>query len=680
MTRDEVELNQRPPGDPTELRSVSPATPDKTKSPLSTASSTDDFFSPSPSDNIFSPAPSTATDITDDYGWETPVKGQPISPTINNDLLVSHEGEDRNELNGNKGRTGRSRPFDAHSPTNIRRRAKSASSFKLRPRASSVESDDARIASLSKLKDVSNSSVDGNAWVFDREALEGLIALTRPKTPKRQRQTKLECCVPEQARKIDITFSTSQTWILRARSASDIGAAAKKHPSDPVISCTPNQGAEQTRPSNQTILEITISPPKDTRINSSQNLNDESKPYGGSVSLGDGTIQTVLSHLSSQTSCAIAKGQVPIQASLSKIIPIEIREHLREDSWHCPATTTKGLRCKKHHKANLAHTTHLLDNLAMIKPSQAFKYLDDLISATLCSATHQRVARKELEKWATDIEKLCEINKDINYTVFSNNRLLALADWLNILSDGKGFSQKVSSSTPPSKIKETNPSNDSPQVLRLIQDFKPYITKDSARLSVSEAIEKLLLEPIKKKTEIERVGIVYVYWQPGNFGHLKIGYSQDFHSRMKAWNSRCKKAMEVYFPQRGSDEENLRVSHVCRVEKLVHMELKNLRRIEKNCPGCGKDHHEWFEVSRDLAIAVVRKWMAWMRESPYEKRSSGGKVEWVLKEEQRKKLKEVSVSRQAMERESRKDLCQAQRLSAPGVNRTRVSRLRGKSM
>jgi hypothetical protein len=171
-----------------------------------------------------------------------------------------------------------------------------------------------------------------------------------------------------------------------------------------------------------------------------------------------------------------------------------------------------------------------------------------------------------------------------------------------------------------------------------------HAAKASVHLSVSEALEKVLVKPLMR-SEIKGVGSIYICWQPGKFGRLKIGCSKNkISKRVKEWNSRCRKPMEVYFPKPGSDEEHLQVSHVRRVEKLVHTELKNCRRFEEMCPGCKGHPIEWFEVSRQLAIAVVRKWMAWMQTAPYEERSCGEKTEtdWVLKDEQRRKIKELS--------------------------------------
>ncbi|KEY76617.1 hypothetical protein 25D9 10 [Aspergillus fumigatus] len=354
----------------------------------------------------------------------------------------------------------------------------------------------------------------------------------------------------------------------------------------------------------------------------------------------DGTVNAVLTVLSIHKAPPSSEAGNSTLKSLCSIIPLDIRERLREDDQRCPAQTVKGVRCKVRHRANVPIIVQYLDSLTTIKPSEVLQCLKNLSKVALCPLAHQRVARRELDAWKTDIDKLCDIQQDQEHVAsHTSYRLFALANWINTLSGGESFSERVEAASPPTS-QESIPSNIL-QVFTLIQKFAPYVPKACAGLSVSEALEKLLLKPLMK-SEIERVGSVYVYWQPGNFGHLKIGFSNDISKRVKEWSTKCRKPMEVYFPKRGSDEEHLQVSHVCRVEKLVHTELKNYRRIEEKCPGCGGNHIEWFEVSRQLAIAVVRKWTAWMQTSPYEERSCGGKTEWVLKEEQRRKLKELS--------------------------------------
>ena len=84
------------------------------------------------------------------------------------------------------------------------------------------------------------------------------------------------------------------------------------------------------------------------------------------------------------------------------------------------------------------------------------------------------------------------------------------------------------------------------------------------------------------------------------------------------------------------------VPHISRVEALVHLELNHHRRMEYKCPGCSKLHLEWFEISKDIAISVVRKWSAWMATLPYEKHMKDGEEQWILKSEERKRLDELS--------------------------------------
>ncbi|RHZ64679.1 hypothetical protein CDV55_106928 [Aspergillus turcosus] len=683
MSGEEIQLNLEPPSTPIK-GPARRATLNGTQSPLGSASSAGVISSPpSPEEGLFSPTLSTATDITDDYGWQTPVKGQALSTTLDTDSLESSQTEEENDSGGDDDRAGQI----GRSPTKPLERSKRAKSLRPRLSISSLRSEDATRAVLSKRKESSTSPVDTRAWVADQgKFLEGIAwpsIQTGQKTPKRSRHIRTEYWTSEQASNISTDFSAEGTWLLRPRAASEVGGARKFH-LDPVVSCTQDQSAEPSS-SNSIVPTITVSPPEDDQIDSALIKDDADDPRSKSMSSGDGTVKAVLTLLSTQKTSTSAKDKTTIRKSLHTIIPLEIRERLREDDQRCPVQTAKGLRCKNRHRANASIIMQSLDSLTAIKSSEVLHCMKDVITV-LCSSVHQRVARKELETWETDIDKLCDIQEDQGHVASHRNyRLVALADWINTLGGGESFLETVETTSPPTS-QETIPSN-IPQVSSLIQKFIPYVTKASVRLSVSEALEKLLVKPLMK-SEIERVGSLYVYWQPGNFGHLKIGYSKnEISKRVKEWSSKCRKPMEVYFPKRGSDEEHLQVSHICRVEKLVHTELKNCRRIEEMCPVCNGNHIEWFEVSRQLAIAVVRKWMAWMRTSPYEERSCGGKTEWVLKDEQRRKIKELSqplqeiaISRQDMEKRGRKAPLHAQYLSVSRAGRARSPRTRSKSM
>lgn len=60
-----------------------------------------------------------------------------------------------------------------------------------------------------------------------------------------------------------------------------------------------------------------------------------------------------------------------------------------------------------------------------------------------------------------------------------------------------------------------------------------------------------------------------------------------------------------------------KVPHVHRVERLIHLELADLRvRDLGRCGECGKEHREWFEVeaAKEALRRVdecVRRWVSW---------------------------------------------------------------------
>ncbi|RAO65856.1 uncharacterized protein BHQ10_001868 [Talaromyces amestolkiae] len=644
---------------------------------------------PSLADDIFSPSVSIVTDTTDiadDYGWDTPVKGKSMTRAEDRNILGSPQNETQDKIKRAEDLSKPDKGLDTQTQTTApRRRTKSASRRDFEARTLSLGSVDISVTSFEKRKQGSDSPVDGNTLASDQGQIWGVL-ITPPKSKKPMHLQLIEFCTPGPDGYIDINFSTDQTWIFEARRVIDFGSAVKPT-SKTVVSRTEKQDVDHilTKPTSQSIPEITLSPPDANRTD--HKIGDANTPPSKNILLGDGTIQHVLSLLSNKAfSASISKKeQDSIDKSLSNILPVKIREWLEEDTHHCLALTTQNRRCKRIHETSHPKMIQYLDSMATLKSSELPKCLNDMISTALCSTTHKRMAREELEKWMVDIEKLCDIHADMkeSTSVSADYRLLALANYLDILSGGKGLPPRQNIVSSSAKVEESDHSITSLGDYRLLQYFKPYIPKYLQKLSVSEALEGLLLKPLTGKKEIGDTGIIYIYWQPSNFGHLKIGYTtQAFEKRMKEWIKRCNKTMEIYYPSRDDAQKIIAVDHVYRVEKLIHLELKNLRKIEKNCPGCGKNHDEWFECSRDLAVAVVRKWMDWMRESPYEERQSGSSKEWVLKAEQRSKLKDlsepmkgVSVSANAMEKGKNKHPRQTRRLSTG-----RPPRMRSKSM
>lgn len=632
--------------------------------------------------SVFSSPGSIATDITDDYGCETPIKHRK-SATRRKDTSTATKTLDANE-NKEQSEYDESpvRKSTNSSPPSIPSgKEKLTKTRKAQLRASLPGSESTNSSVLGKQREnltspTESPGVASNGKFSETTSLEGISLFStdiESKEKKKLRQTRIDYWIAGNLSDIKIDFSPSGSKIIRPRAVS-YNAAERKSLSDQVS--RPQQQVSNTasEPLIFNVPIIKISPPEDGKEHSSKAIDKRSE------------VRLLLNLLETIPSSASINEEELIRKSLSKIMPLEIRQRLAEDTSHCSARTAQGLRCKRRHHADRKYIVQSLQSLTTLKSSEIFHCIEGLIEGAFCSSPHQRVAKKELQSWEKDFDKLSKIRDPKHHFSLQDYRLLALVRWISLL--GKEEVVRSDSESPPLPKAETDGSSDVPTVLNLIQDFRPYVTKKRTG-AVADELKKLLIRPLLR-SEIKNQGFMYIFWQPGNFGHLKIGWSGDVRRRLASWSRQCKKTIEAYYPnlpQKGNkDAEDLQpVPHICRVEALVHMELKNCRKIENNCPGCSKSHKEWFEIPERIAIEVVRKWMDWMRTLPYEKRSIGGEDQWVLKDEQVQRLNELSrphkeIAISGPETKSRKNATPAARLSLPHTERRRSPRLRTKSM
>ena len=128
--------------------------------------------------------------------------------------------------------------------------------------------------------------------------------------------------------------------------------------------------------------------------------------------------------------------------------------------------------------------------------------------------------------------------------------------------------------------------------------------------------------------------------KPGTL-RLKIGRTSNVHRRMAEWTRQCSYDLTLirYYPYthvvsgsssparvpstHGKSQSlatmvpGRKVPHVHRVERLIHLELGALRaRDLGQCPECGKEHREWFEVeaAKESLRSVdecIRRWISW---------------------------------------------------------------------
>jgi hypothetical protein len=254
----------------------------------------------------------------------------------------------------------------------------------------------------------------------------------------------------------------------------------------------------------------------------------------------------------------------------------------------------------------------------------------------LCG-THQTEAKKSLASWFRD-------TKPTNHLA---DHLPEFKEWITALKRSASVQQTANTTSnadsalvPVERTRSCSSPNPSDPITLVspgytiaspIQKFEPYTPKCHAGKSVSKMLREVLTKPLTKR-EIEKSGMIYIFWYQGNFGHLKIGLTNDLDKRLRAWE-KCGKPLDVHFPL--AEDDKLPVQHIYRVERLIHTELKE-HRLKEECLACNKTHTEWFRVSNEAAVNAVRKWMGWMRKHPYAcKTMEDGKTEWRLDIEER---------------------------------------------
>lgn len=133
-------------------------------------------------------------------------------------------------------------------------------------------------------------------------------------------------------------------------------------------------------------------------------------------------------------------------------------------------------------------------------------------------------------------------------------------------------------------------------------------------------------------------GYVYIFTVPGNDGFVKIGFTgRDGNARHDEWDKSCNRQHAVVYTTK-------LILHAHRVEKLVHAELMEPR-IRIYCELCRYQHIEWFEISKEVAIASVKKWALWIAGAPYEEKETG----WNLKDDEAKKVEDMETFLKGLE-------------------------------
>lgn len=164
-----------------------------------------------------------------------------------------------------------------------------------------------------------------------------------------------------------------------------------------------------------------------------------------------------------------------------------------------------------------------------------------------------------------------------------------------------------------------------------VPTFEPYHEESISAVRVAHGVFATMKKVLSGKTEPDG-GYIYIFCLAENPGFVKIGRTKDPIESGNEHPIDCrKKQIERCFTYNleiiSSDDDFSLVENHTRVERLVHLELRNYRR-RFPCPcrqvshdGDAKDawtnHGEWFEISSQKAAEVVTRWRNWMSTEPY---------------------------------------------------------------
>ncbi|KAJ5833516.1 hypothetical protein N7474_001827 [Penicillium riverlandense] len=203
--------------------------------------------------------------------------------------------------------------------------------------------------------------------------------------------------------------------------------------------------------------------------------------------------------------------------------------------------------------------------------------------------------------------------------------------------------------TPPSTTRNAGSTSPRPPPREIASSLLlpvPNSSRPAQRRSISDAI--------RVAQDLNALSSNPTATAPGTV-RLKIGRAINVHRRLTEWTRQCSNDLTLirYYPyspststttptpqqspssawlspsrhnhpqQRPTSSETLtltsgrKVPHVHRVERLIHIELADLRvRDLGPCAECGKEHREWFEIEacKDALRRVdecVRRWVSW---------------------------------------------------------------------
>ncbi|KAF3009660.1 hypothetical protein E8E13_007968 [Curvularia kusanoi] len=334
--------------------------------------------------------------------------------------------------------------------------------------------------------------------------------------------------------------------------------------------------------------------------------------------------------------CAIANDSpatgpyIGLQATLEHIVPSDLHNKLKDYPKLCIASKVKdpSTRCtNKSRNESLkdkdtvlkavsrciqkGHVVTLLEKLEELVKIVSEPRIDKLRDFIINLSSASEEDASTFQAWTMALAKLSLPAPTLYNAPKPSLHGVSLKTNMIIASNNKEM---------PSRPNKTiaSPSKPAPP----LPGFVPYKSTLISNTDIIRNLKKLIAKQLTV-TDL-KMGFIYMFWNQGSFGMIKIGRTKDLKRRLKEWQ-KCKSTHFYHKPsQKG---ELLEVPHVQRIERLMQTELVNYRR-KQPCDTCDKVHEEWFQISEAKAVEVFQKWRDWILKEPYMK---NGKGEWVVK-------------------------------------------------
>jgi hypothetical protein len=321
----------------------------------------------------------------------------------------------------------------------------------------------------------------------------------------------------------------------------------------------------------------------------------------------------------------------------------------------CQGYTIKNESCKTKISADSSVKIRLILRaiVAIENFARSEEFLRELSELVLCKASHQWQIDEKLSKWSLVLRPLqpapnagcsrCSIVKplprhtvrmkikpDPTITEEESNKPRPLGPATQIRESTKEEVKEESdniASIPlfPAQERTRRTTRGARSRASTIQDinirheFQRY--KESCTSIIANNEVKTKLQSTPSVSETSQEGWLYGYTFP--LGHasydktsnrssslVKIGYSSNVPKRMGAIQGNCEYQPKLLF--------SFKMPYYKRFEGIVHRHFRKERRREISCPGCNKNHVEWFEIDFARAREVVEMWQQWALQHPFD--------------------------------------------------------------